>query len=122
MPSEALLLGVHVALALGLTILLGVQCSVLGDMRRTESASGSTVWPLSMTSALVAIPVVTVAAAVTGAMLLDAKARGGRDRYRRQVDIFDVALQQDVEIFERTTILKESDGNQYARRCAARDP
>jgi hypothetical protein len=75
MNSYSLLLAVHVTLALGLTILLGIQTVLLEGLARPMTAGGPS---MNVARAILAsVPVVTVAVAVTGGMLLRAGTRGG---------------------------------------------
>lgn len=70
-----LLLAVHITLALGLTILLGVQCAELGRLRREARSFRRAP---AAAAAVAAIFPVTIGVAATGGMLLQSDdARGG---------------------------------------------
>lgn len=77
MNPDPLLLAVHVTLALGLTILLGIQTVALGRIGRPATPSDPRPLRSPTMVAVAAVPVVTLVVAVTGGILLGAGARGG---------------------------------------------
>lgn len=77
MNPEPLLLAFHVTLALGLTILLGIQIVALGRIRTAVTPEQRRPLSSSIMAAITAVPIVTLVVAVTGGMLLGQGARGG---------------------------------------------
>ncbi|KAA0023254.1 hypothetical protein [Antrihabitans cavernicola] len=73
MSPSPMLLGIHVTLALGLTVLVGVQSVELGRIRRPDAAHD--LRPL--TRAIATVPFLVVLVGITGGMLIGDGSRGG---------------------------------------------